>query len=89
MLIKPGTKLRWRKSDRGGWEWSDDGGVNWHLTFRGKEEIMEMHKTVIEVPDDTDIPDATASEEADREVFGETLDEEIPEDLWEMLSGIG
>lgn len=78
---KPGSKLVYRPSDRGGWEWSDDGGANWHLTFRTLEEILAMHVTL--VPDSDEVTDTAETDE--RELFGETLDEEIPDDLAEML----
>lgn len=81
-MVNAGKKLQFRRSDKGGWEWSDDGGKMWYFTFRGRDEILEMWPDAIETSD-------TVSEvEEDREVFGDTLDEPIPDDLWEMIESI-
>ena len=79
----PGKKLAYRKSDQGGMEYSDDDGQTWYLTFRTLSEIIEMHPTIV----GPSVEDAERAEMAEREIFGETLDEEIPEDLWEMIGG--
>lgn len=84
MILKvPGTKVMW-KCDKDGPQVSDDGGETWRFTFRGKDEWMEMWPTAIVIEGES-TPD---TEESDREVFGETLDDPIPDDLWEMLNSL-
>lgn len=79
MLNVPGKRLSFRPSSAGGWEYSDDGGKVWYLTFRTEREIREMHPSIVgEVPQNTQEDDL-------REVFGETLDEPIPDELFEVL----
>lgn len=70
---------RFRQSSRGGWEWTDN-GLDWYLTFRTRAEIAEMHG------DGAIEPTADDREAADREIYGETIDEEIPDDLWAMIA---
>ena len=53
-----------------------DWGDGWHYTFRTWPEIEQMHPTLEPMPVDAD---------EDREVWGETLDEEIPDDLMAYL----
>jgi hypothetical protein len=69
--------LEFRKSNRGGWEYSDDNGANWYLTFRSESAIREMHPDLIDETIDTS--------DMERELFGETLDEPLPDDLAAML----
>jgi len=74
-------KIMFRRSDKGGWEYSDDGGKMWYFTYRTIDEIRLMKHAVIvggESP-------AEDNEDRERELFGETLDEEIPDDLWAMI----
>lgn len=75
----PGTKLQYRESDQGGLEWSEDGGNMWYLTFRTITEVRQMWPTLT--------GPVVVDDEPEREIFGETLDEPIPDDLWEMISG--
>lgn len=78
MLTVPKTKLCYRRSEKGGWEYSDDGGITWYFTFRCESEIRAMWPNIQ--------GECTVDDEQDREIFGDTLDEPIPDDLWEMLS---
>lgn len=80
----PGTKIRWKYD--GGSQMSDDGGENWYWTFRGLEEFRQMHKTLVPM---TGPESVSSDEDSGREIFGETLDEEIPDDLWEMIDSVG
>jgi hypothetical protein len=73
------TKARFRQSSRGGWEWSDN-GTDWYLTFRSRDEIAEMHG------DGAIDPTPEDREDREREAFGETLGDEIPDDLWAMIA---
>lgn len=79
MLSTPNGKLHFRPSDKGGWEWSND-KITWYFTFRTESAIREMHPDLID-----DSMDRANDEEREREIFGETLDDPIPEDIWEML----
>lgn len=67
-----------------GWEVTDDKGQTWSFTFRGLTEFQQMHKTLFIDPayygQDTE-------EDRERELFGETLDDGIPDDLFAMLVG--
>ena len=78
MLTKPNSKLRFRRT-ASGWEWSD--GDLWYRTFRSKREILDMHPTL---SDDGEEDES----DSDLEVFGDTLDEPLPDDLVEMLMGV-
>jgi len=80
MLTVPGTKLRYRRSDKGGWEYSDDGGSTWYFTFRSESEIRAMWPQI-----EGTMPDPDANRDAELEVFGDTLDEPIPDDLAAMI----
>lgn len=79
----PNTLIAYRYSDEFGMEKTWDGGETWHFTFRGWREIEEMHPT-IELGD-LELP---TNEENEREIFGETLDEPIPDDYWYMIEGV-
>jgi hypothetical protein len=79
LLVKPNSKIRYRNEGQG-WECSDDGGETWCFTFRCREEILAMHPSIVDTT-----PDTEAAADADRELFGETLDEPIPDDMAEML----
>lgn len=81
VLRVPGSSILYRPSDKGGWEWSDD-GATWYFTFRNGEEIKAMHPGITE---DADATPNTPDEDAERELFGETLDDPIPDDLWDMI----
>ncbi len=73
----PGSKLTYRESSHGGLEWSED-GETWYLTFRTLPEVIEMHPTI----ERAGMPE---SDNHEREIFGDTLDEPIPDEYWEML----
>jgi hypothetical protein len=74
-----GTKIAYRNSDHGGLEVTDD-GENWYFTFRTWSEVEAMHPTLEAAPAVVD------TEERDRELFGETLDEPILDDLYLELT---
>lgn len=79
MLFVPGTKIQYRSDPTP--QVSDDGGLTWYFTFRSPSEFMEMWPTAIsDAPPQVDDLD-------ERELFGETLDDEIPDDLWDMIKG--
>ncbi len=82
----PKSHVQFRQSERGGMEsrWEKNG--EWHLTFRTLEELLEMWPEA--VPDAIPTADPTTNEDKEREIFGETLDEPIPDDIWDMLSSI-
>lgn len=71
----PGKKIMWRNTGHGPETTSD--GKEWSFTFRSLSEWREMFPTAI--------PVTTQPGEEDREIYGDTLDEPIPDDLWEML----
>jgi hypothetical protein len=73
-----GTKTAYRDSEHGGLEVSD--GEYWYFTFRTWSEVEAMHPTLEASPAVAD------TEEQDRELFGETLDEPIPDDLYLELT---
>lgn len=86
MILKvKGTKVRW-KNDQDGCQVSDDGGLTWYFTFRGEQEFRQMWNKyqIIESRTQQDLDDLYDS---DLEVFGDTLDEPIPQDLADMLGG--
>ena len=83
MLCVQGSRLRFRRSDKGGWEYSDDGGQTWYLTFRTESEIRAMHNIT-----DDGTSEQGPDEDAEREVFGETLDAPIPDDLWAAITAV-
>jgi len=75
--MKTDPKTVYRRSDRGGWEYSDDGGTNWYLTQRTTQEVQ----TLCNVPQDV--------QDTNRlDVWGDTLDEPLPEDLTAYLDSI-
>lgn len=72
-------KILWRSIGNGP-EWSPDDGETWYFTFRDYHAFEEMHGETLlvagsEAPDDQE----------EREIFGETLDEPIPDALWAMI----
>lgn len=74
-LQVPNSKVAYRHSTEHGWEMTPD-GEQWYFTWRALMDILELHPTIEYTPtDDAD----------ERELFGETLDEEIPDDLWAMV----
>jgi hypothetical protein len=79
MLTVPGKRLQFRPSDKGGWEYSDDGST-WYFTFRTETEIRRMWPGI-----EGTAPDPEAARDVELEVFGDTLDEPIPDDLAAML----
>lgn len=70
--MKSNPKIVFRRG-RYGWESSDDGGINWHYTQRTDAEISEWCDCPIQ------------SDEPDLEIWGDTLDEPLPDDFLEML----
>jgi len=84
LLKKFGTKVLFRSSNRG-WEYSDDGGKTWYFTFRGELEIRKMHPDLINIHASSVSRERQVSDEQELELFGETIDEPLPDDLVEML----
>ncbi len=84
MWTVPGQSLYF-KFDGTGLLWSNDKEIWYFSSMRSWGEIQQMHPTL--VPLDTCSTDVgnDETEEQLREVFGETLDDEIPDDLWEMI----
>ncbi len=76
MYKVPGTKIAYKQGNHGT-EVSLDDGETWSFTFRSMSEVLEMHPTLTGYNPDSD---------SERELFRETLDDEIPDDLWEMIS---
>ena len=73
------------KHDGTGWLWSND-KETWYFTFRGFEEIKRMWPNIVRIDTcSTDVPNDDETEDQLRELFGETLDDPIPDDLWEMI----
>lgn len=88
MILKvPGTKIYWKSSEKKGdppcVSWEGGGENTWHFTFRGEQEFREMHPTAV-IVEGTDTP-LEVDEDAERELFGDTLDDPIPEELWELI----
>lgn len=73
-----GKNIAYRDSDKGGLE--IDWGDGWHYCYRTWPEVERMHPTTLEPA-----PEVPDTKDQDREVYGETLDEEFPDDFWEML----
>ena len=67
--------LRWRESEYGGFEYSED-GITWYFTMRTPSEIAES----------CGLPNLNPPEQFDPEVFGDTLDEPIPEEYYNYLN---
>lgn len=82
MLKVPGTQIAFRYSKESGMESTWDNGLIWHFTQKSEREIYEMFPNVvgrlIETPD-------SDSEADEREIFGDTLDEPIMDEFWEMI----
>jgi hypothetical protein len=62
---------------------STDNGKTWYFTFRSTREIEVMG--YIPVDNKPTVDEAENTRMQERELFGETLDEELPDDLCEML----
>ena len=79
------THIAYRESERGGLE-ATYGNLGWFYSQRTWREVEKMHSTLEPAP-----AEPASQEEQERECFGETLDEPIPDDLWEMLraGGVG
>jgi hypothetical protein len=77
ILQVPKTKLLFRYDN--GWQYSDDNGNTWYRTFRSEEEIRTMHPTIQQISGEQEQPD---HEQEERELFGETLDEPLPDDFY-------
>lgn len=86
MLKVPGTKIAFRYDTEFGMQTTWDGGLMWHFTFRSESEIREMWSDVVGELIDTEDRGVLISFDEDREVFGDTLDEPIPEEFWEIIS---
>lgn len=82
----PGTLIKFRQSDRGGMEVAYEKSEVYYLTFRTLDELLDMHPSAILIEGQAERD--TDNEDAERELFGETLDEPIPDDLWELLRSI-
>ena len=81
----PGTHIRFRPSDRGGMEVAHEKDEVYYLTFRSLNELLAMHPTAVPIQG---TQRDTADEDAERELFGDTLDEPIPDDLWELINSL-
>ena len=68
-----------------GWETTCDKGATWSWSSRGLEEFQAMWPNLVVDPAYTMAPDT--AEDIERELFGETLDEQLPDDLYAMLVG--
>lgn len=79
----PKTKILFREDKELGPLVSCDNGETWMYTYRGLEEFREMHPTLEPVGQ----LEGTAPE-FDGEVWGETLDEPLPDDLIEYIESI-
>ena len=81
MLKVKGTKIAFRRSDKG-LEYTDDDGETWYFTFRTEREVRDMwgNRLIGELPHDEDEQDAQL------EIYGATLDEPIPEDFFGYLN---
>lgn len=88
MLVVKGTKVRFKR-DHDGNQVSSDGGETWQFTFRGEREFREMWRnhTITTSEDHVRYETDEDERDAELEIFGETLDEPIPEDLADMLFG--
>ncbi len=73
------TQIAYRESERGGLEATYE-NRGWFYSQRTWREVEEMHPTL-----EPALANPASQEERERECFGETLDEPIPDDLWEML----
>lgn len=70
----------WR-NDGQGWERSHDGGETWRFSYSPEfynAKLMQLDGEPVE----------SNSEDEERELFGETLDEPIPNDLWDMIESL-
>ncbi len=77
MWTVPGTKIAYKQGEYG-IEVTYDGEETWGFTFRSISEIRQMHPTLVGPAEDN-------SEDNEREIFGETLDDHIPDDMWDMI----
>ena len=73
------TNIIYRDSDRCGLEYTYENTDVWYLTWRTWADVEAMHATL------EPTPVIVESEDREREIFGETLDDPIQDDLWDML----
>jgi hypothetical protein len=73
------TPIAYRESKRGGLEVTHE-NWGWFFTHRTWGEVGRMHPTLEPAP-----AKPASQEEQERECFGETVDEPIPDDLGEMF----
>lgn len=78
----PKTKILFQVDKELGPLVSCDNGETWSYTFRGLEEFKRLHPTLQPIGGESD------SQEFDGEVWGETLDEPLPDDLIEYIESI-
>jgi hypothetical protein len=56
----------------------------WHFTYPPLQNEWDN----LEPIEGTPVVDEADKEDEEREIFGETLDEPIPDDLWAMISSL-
>jgi len=80
--MKASRKTVFRYEKGSGWLSSSENGKDgtWHFTQRTDDEILLWCEADDAVPND-----AEAKRDAELELFGDTLDEPLPDDLVEML----
>ncbi len=75
-------KIKWKHVNGDGWQYSDDNGATWYRTMRTDAEVQRMCKNGYGVIDDVPI---LPEPEDELEIFGDTLDEPIPDDFAEYI----
>ena len=84
--IVPDSTIRFKLEPENPMQVSSDNGETWSWTFRSIEELQQMHPSMKELNPEVNQETLDEDEEMlERELFGETLDDEIPEDIWDMV----
>lgn len=84
--IVPKSEIRFKLEPEKPMQVSTDDGETWMWTFRSIEELQQMHPSMKELNPEVNQETLDEDEEMlERELFGETLDEEFPDDLWDMI----
>ena len=76
LVMRANPKIRYRKLDGWPWQYSEN-GEDWYNTSLTTHEVMAMC--------DSDASERSDLVERELELFGDTLDEPLPEDFAYML----
>lgn len=91
-LILPNSSIKYRQTNDG-WERTWGNEPHWYFCYPPNELTTTKAKVIHHNPprtyenyDDYSLNDQIIEINDDREIFGDTLDEPIPDDLWELIN---